>query len=106
MPFFDQHQMQWFSGQMKSLLIFINNIELLNKDKETMAEYLQKVFEGLSELDRIEVHEGNEQLFCDCLYNGLEYKQKPVPATKLRLKNDKKMRQLVETIRMVFNYEK
>lgn len=97
--------MKWFSGQMRSLLIFVNNIELSNKDKETMAEYLQKVFERLNPLDRIEVHEGNDQLYVDCLYNGLEYQPKPVPVTKLRLKNDKKMRQLVETIRMVFNHE-
>lgn len=105
MAFFDQHQMEWFSRQMRSLLIYINNIELSNKEKETMAEYLQKIFEGLNQNERIEVHEGNDQLYSDCLFNGSEYKQKPVPTTRLRLKNDKKMRQLVETLRMVFRHE-
>ena len=70
-----------------------------------MAEYLQKVFEELNEKERIEVHGGNDQMYVDCLYNGLEYNQKTVQPTKLRLKNDKKMRQLVDTHRMVFRHE-
>ena len=70
-----------------------------------MAEYLQKVFEGLNPHERIEVHEGNDQLYCDSLYNGFKYQEKPVPTSRLRLKNDKKMRQLVDTIRMVFKPE-
>ena len=88
---------------MKTLLVFCNNIEIKNKQNESLAEFLQKVLSQMNEIDRTEIDEYNEQLFCDCLFSGAPYEPKPVSIRKLRLKNDKKMRQLVDTLRKGFN---
>ena len=105
MIYFDPTKQQdhWFNDQLKSLLIFMHNLNATDINKETLSDCLDRIIKDTPPLVRAENHDRNEQIFFDCQYSRFEYKSKPLSILKLRLKNDKKMRQLTDNLRPVFS---